>query len=95
MAFDKKKPSVGLGLLAIAKKKSGLSDSGDGDMGGSDADSEDSDKATMAMDDLADCLGVPDEKRDDFYRYFKTAVAAVDDDSDLGGDEGDETAAAV
>lgn len=95
MFGDKRKPPVGIGLLAIAKKKAGVNSPSDStSMGDESMDSGGDDKARMAVDDLADLVGCPEDKRDAFFSAFQSAVKAMDDDSGMG-DEGDTGTAAV
>ena len=91
--MDKPK-GKGMALLALlGRKKPGMDDKGD--LPGSTSDEpsapdrgEDDGSSSMAVDDLADAIGVPERHKADFAVSFKAAVKAC-----MGSDEPSEPSA--
>ena len=87
-----KKSGKGLALLIGLGRKKPDSDKGsevpdsEDSLGSEASDSGGDDKVSMALGDLADSMGVPEENRDKFMSDFKTAVKAC-----MEGDEPDES----
>lgn len=105
MDLDTKKSGRGLALLAKIgrakpKSKPGMggtgedksvdSDSSFGESMDGGADSETMDASSMATDDLAESLGVPEEKRAEFTSAFKAAVKSCMSSSGSDSGEPDE-----
>lgn len=101
MEMDKKKSGRGLALLASIGRSKPKSDKSGGMMDDKEpkdsepsfgesmdggADSESMSPADMAADDLAESMGLPEDKRADFASSFKAAVKACVDSG--SGDEG-------
>jgi hypothetical protein len=85
--MDKSK-GKGSALLAFLGRKKPSLDEDKGDLAGSTSDEpsspdmgEGDDTSSMAVDDLADAIGVPERHKADFASSFKAAVKAC-----IGGD---------
>lgn len=79
-----KKPEGKMSVLIAQayKKKNGLGGADDAEESSPDMESEGDDKADMALSDLAELIGLPEDKIDDFKSCFKSAVKACKGDSE-------------
>lgn len=81
--LDKSKGKSGLGvLIALSKKKAGVSDDGDKGLDSSESPDSAPDKGRIASDELFDAIQSGD--KDAFYSALKSACEAIDSDSGMG-----------
>jgi len=86
--MDNKSSGKGVALLAKLGRRKPEESSAESDMPmGGDEPAPMDDKFDMACSDLADSIGLPEEKRDSFASAFKMAVKAATDEGDSDGGE--------